>query len=244
MNVDKRSLDRLYGSYASWKSWTSEVGSSTDGRVFAKELRRAGAKPPSRILEIGFGAGQFLNWGRQNGFDMVGIDIVASHVESARAKGHVVHCGDLTETNPFRDDEFDLIVLFDVLEHMVLEQIVALFTEFDRILKPKGRVVARFPNGASPFSGYYQHGDATHRSVLTSGSVDQIAALCGFRVCATHNAAWGIQSPRLRVASALVPLISAGRYCVQSFIGWLFLGRNVPMDPNITVIVDRARDEI
>jgi hypothetical protein len=42
--------------------------------------------------------------------------------------------------------------------------------------------VARVPSGDSPFSGFYQFGDVTHRSLLGSQAVAQLAAISGFDV--------------------------------------------------------------
>jgi SAM-dependent methyltransferase len=53
---------------------------------------------------------------------------------------------------PFRDNSFDVIVALDILEHLRDDQ--AALCEFQRVLKPGGRVVATVPAYKSLWSGH------------------------------------------------------------------------------------------
>lgn len=46
---------------------------------------------------------------------------------------------------PFNDQEFDTVFMLAVLEHIPLDEVDSLFREFNRILKPGGRVVLTTP---------------------------------------------------------------------------------------------------
>ena len=85
--------------------------------------------------------------------------------------------------------QFDLIVLFDVLEHLSLSEIVASFKIFSHLLTPSGKVLARFPNGGSPFGRLHQYGDATHQTVLTGSLIHQIALTAGMELIQQFDAA-------------------------------------------------------
>ena len=71
---------------------------------------------------------------------------------------------------------------FDVLEHLDFDAIAALLQDIKPLLAADGRIIARVPNGDSPFSRAIQYGDITHRSVLGSGSVRQLASRVGLRL--------------------------------------------------------------
>jgi hypothetical protein len=56
--------ERLDRSYLDFKAYHGAVDDRCD-EIFAIELKRAGIHPPARILEIGFGAGHFLDLGEE-----------------------------------------------------------------------------------------------------------------------------------------------------------------------------------
>jgi hypothetical protein len=76
----------------------------------------------------------------------------------------------------------DLVVAFDVLEQLDLNVLLERLRLFRDLLKPGGCLLARTPSGDSPFGRAMQYGDITHRVVLGSSAVEQIAGLCGFDV--------------------------------------------------------------
>jgi len=231
---------QLYRRYSHWKSWSDIEDYKGYHRVFSKEIRRAGVPPGSTILEIGFGQGLFLDWGAANGFKMVGVDIVPEFVEAAKRRGHDVYCGELKNVMASFDNQFDLIVIFDVLEHMTLDEIVSLFKVISRILKNNGRIIARFPNGASPFDRAYQYGDATHQTVLTGPKISQIAALSGLELLSVHNAIRFVRPERAKILRLCLPIASLLRDVFQLSMGLIYFGKNIPLDPNMSVVIKKS----
>jgi hypothetical protein len=67
------------------------------------------------------------------------------------------------------EKSFDLVVAFDVLEHLSIDQIMDTFVQARRLLVDNGAFLVRFPNGDSTLSAPYQHGDSTH--ITTIGSL-------------------------------------------------------------------------
>lgn len=109
-------------------------------------LRRADvAAEPAKILEIGCGKGAMLNHLRGAGHAVTGIDIDAaalSHCqESSPGISVVLACGDAL---PFADGSFDLVLSFDVFEH--IKDSDRHLAQVRRVLKPSGRYVLQTPN--------------------------------------------------------------------------------------------------
>lgn len=157
--------------YQEWKHW----GAEDFGRLctreradFAALMRKAGRefRPGAPVLEIGFGNGTFLEFGRERGWQMHGTEVNPGLLESARRKGFVVtHTESL---RPFPSDSFELVAAFDVLEHISLQDLPGFLHEVRRVLREKGVFMARFPNGDSPFGLHVQNGDPTHKTAIGS----------------------------------------------------------------------------
>ncbi|NIP99069.1 MAG: methyltransferase domain-containing protein, partial [Nitrospinaceae bacterium] len=98
-----------------------------------------------KLLDIGCGAGFFLDAARDRGWTPYGIDIVPDFVRFARDELRLshVHCLPLEQTE-FADDFFDAVVLWDLIEH--LPHPGACLREIHRILRPGGLVVLWTPN--------------------------------------------------------------------------------------------------
>jgi 2-polyprenyl-3-methyl-5-hydroxy-6-metoxy-1,4-benzoquinol methylase len=230
---------QFYDDYLAFKSWDDERTAVLD-EIFAIEAGRAGITPPAAALEIGFGPGHFLDWAAAKGYRTTGVEIIASLVESAARRGHRALLGLPREVLDPAVDRFDLIVAFDVLEHLTVEEIVDLLRFAASLLNPGGRLLARFPNGASPFGAFYQTGDVTHVTVLSAGRIRQIGLSAGLSLVAAFNSARPVASHARRV------LAQKARYVVrdllETFIGRLYFGSVVPLDPNITVVLGKAQE--
>jgi len=175
----------IYKTYVKWKDWDQTKFASftkLDALYFLQELNCSGILLNNnlKILEIGFGNGTFAGWAKANSLDYMGIEINPELVQRACEHGisAVIASGDLREAIPQRT--FDVIVAFDVIEHMDLNDIINLLEQIRCLLKQGGLFIARIPSGDSPFSGAIQYGDITHRTILGSSAVRQLAAIIGF----------------------------------------------------------------
>lgn len=242
MPRDTRPL--FYSRYIEWKAWGG-VGHEPAHLVeeFEIEVRRAGLPPGAAILEIGFGGGEFLDWARAAGYRPTGIDINPGVVAAAQERGHEVHQGDAKEVLESYHETFDAIVCLDVLEHQTLPELVDYFSVLTSRLKQGGKIIARFPNGASPFGRLYQYGDATHMTVLTGALMNQLAMLSGMTVLGEYNAARSARGPGGRglkdsvVARKLAYMM---RDAVSSILSLIYFGRIVPFDPKMTVVIGQV----
>jgi len=229
-----QSLELIHAAYPDWRRAHIKADFAIEHYIFARECARLSLPTGARILEVGFGEGLFLDWARDRGFDIEGIDISDAFVGAALARGHNARRGTLTDESesdtPAR--RYDAIMCFDVLEHMTFDELIAFFAAARRRLASKGVICARFPNGGSPFGRFNQNGDVTHRVALTGLSVDQLARTAGLGVNGVFNAVRVLNFKRPRT---LV------RCCVMSMIeyvlGRLYYGTRVPLDPNLVVHV-------
>lgn len=112
-------------------------------RIFTQVLDRELPEHDARqVLEIGCGAGGMLAMLKPYG-TVSGLDIDREYLEFCRERGFArVLCGSGYEL-PFADASFDLVCLFDTLEH-IPEEVQAL-REVARVLKPGGRLLISVP---------------------------------------------------------------------------------------------------
>lgn len=173
--------------YILWKDWANEAGkfgsfSLGDAYYFKGQLAKVKAFPNSsaRILEIGFGNGSFLGYSRSMGWTITGIEINKMLVNLANELNFDVYHGSSLEI--FQDDSFDLIIAFDVLEHLPEASISQMMLDIKRIATNGAIFIARFPNGDSPFGLPSQNGDITHLSSIGTGKVNYYVKKMGAKL--------------------------------------------------------------
>jgi SAM-dependent methyltransferase len=226
----------VYKNYRSWKQWEERRVLPTEPLLHQIELDRSGIEPPAALLEIGYGDGTFLRHALARGHAVAGVELADDGVEALRGLGIDARAGSVAD---FDDRSFALVVAFDVFEHMPAAEILETLRQVRRVLVPGGRLLARFPNAASPFGAINQFGDITHRTALSGQSFTQLAAVAGFKTVLVANAAWTWRGNSL-AGSILKPLALAARRCIELVLGFVYFGRLVPLDPEVTVIVESA----
>ncbi|WP_299983922.1 class I SAM-dependent methyltransferase [Desulfobacula sp.] len=228
--------DKLLKNYQKRKLWYGNNSFLECAEVFEIETARAGVKEGDDILEIGFGEGLFFDWARESGSNIIGVEINRDLYSLAKERGHTVYLGDTQEVLYDLDKKFDGIFLFDVLEHLTLEEISSLFDFFQTILGKKGKILARVPNGGSPFGRLLQNSDATHVTALTGAKIQDIAQLSGLEVKGIYN---GARTKKSGVHKnwILKWIAYKVRDVIQLAIGYLYYGENIPLDPNLTIVV-------
>jgi 2-polyprenyl-3-methyl-5-hydroxy-6-metoxy-1,4-benzoquinol methylase len=121
--------------------------------TFKKSLigisRRHGIKPETarRVLDVGCAGGAFPKAAHDMGFDVVGVEPSKWLAEQGKALyGLDVRPGLLHEQS-FPDQSFDIICLWDVIEHLTNPHEVV--GNIHRLLKPGGYLIINFPDYGS-----------------------------------------------------------------------------------------------
>jgi ubiquinone/menaquinone biosynthesis C-methylase UbiE len=101
------------------------------------------------ILEVGFGSGlTFLNlnnlYQKIYGLDLTCDVNVVKEVFAARDVHPDLRNGDVLRM-PYKDDQFDTVLLISILEHLKPQELEQAFIEIKRVLKPGGQVVYGVP---------------------------------------------------------------------------------------------------
>lgn len=232
-------------SYIQWKAWSADTFgkvSPEDDLLFTCEVRRAGVDlgKTSRVLEIGFGNGSFAAWVLRQTPHYVGTENNERLVERALAAGIEAYPATTDLTSIAKGRSFDLIAVFDVLEHLDMVEITKLLDASCRCLSPDGRLVIRVPSGDSPFSGRLMHGDITHKTCLGTLAFQQLAVLGGLEVVTIRDSAFPVLG--LGVVSSMVRFIIAiARALFSSMIRIVYFGnKSAVISPNLVAILRRS----
>lgn len=225
-------MTEVAGAYQSWKGWTSSGFGSTapwEQNYFDWHVGRAFGKAAGlKILEIGFGNGNFLGWARRGGHDATGIELDADLVATAQAAGFRAEAG--LSTLLSGGELFDLIAAFDVLEHIDEDSLVAYLRDLSRLLRPEGRMIFRFPNGDSPFGRVHQHGDLTHVTTIGSYKFAQLCNIVGLQILASGDIPpWTARGPAHPLQGFWR---QAGRSLVERFFASTYFGQRHSLTPN------------
>jgi SAM-dependent methyltransferase len=158
-----------------------------------------------RLLEIGPGAGFFLEEARAAGFAPHGIELNPAQVEFIRGRG--IPCVAETAAQAFAGQSFEVIYHCDVISH--LHDPIAEFRAMHGRLGERGLLLfetgnlgdvrldrlARVPR--------FQYPD--HLFFLSTGNIASLLALSGFELLAMHRYSLGADLLRWRLSAMLKP---------------------------------------
>ena len=201
---------------------------------------------PMRLLEIGFGNGSFLSWARGEGHTVYGLEINEQQRNAARNSGFIVADTLDAVAALSGPGSFDGIVAFDVLEHLPIAQLSKLLSDLRCLLKQGGWILARFPNGDSPFGRRNQHGDLTHVTTLGEMAMRQLASATGLQLLSVGSQCVPVR--RIGAKRAVVALLSLAlrgliEAPIQLLLNAYYPGevRWFPLAPNLVVLLASPR---
>ena len=100
-----------------------------------------------RVLDVGCSFGYFLRLCDELGWETHGVDISRYAIDTAKVNTKAqlyLHDIENVRKSPFKEDSFDLITMFEVIEHLACPAMA--LEELNRILKNNGRLVMATPN--------------------------------------------------------------------------------------------------
>ncbi len=190
--------DRLYQSYVS-SGQAADLGDALSAQSFfrprAPYLRQVIRRfvPPDRqlkIVDLGCGTGAGLYFLKLAGYmNLSGVDVSGEQIEQAHRLGLTEatqgQLGSfLAEATP---ESIDVVLLFDVVEHLSREEIFPMLDGVYRILRMGGRCIVHVPNAEGLYGMRIRYGDLTHELAFTPQSLRQLLATVGFRVVQTFE---------------------------------------------------------
>lgn len=138
-----------------------------------------------KILELGCGAGYFLRYLKELGYNNVrGVDISPQQIAVAKKQGieDLIIESDIFEFLNNTSDNFDMICAFHVLEHLYKEEILQLLSMIYIRLNKGGFLIIEVPNAGSPlFGSQNRYVDFTHEIGFTATSLKDVIYIAGFR---------------------------------------------------------------
>jgi 2-polyprenyl-3-methyl-5-hydroxy-6-metoxy-1,4-benzoquinol methylase len=133
--------------YGSGRRFTGAVEWLLDGLHNYRAHQIEQHQKPGKVLDIGCGRGLLLNKLRQRGWTPLGMELSDNAADYARNRlGLPVLTQPLEEIH-FPENEFDLVILWHVLEHVQSPR--DMVREVARILKPGGTLLVAVPNFGS-----------------------------------------------------------------------------------------------
>lgn len=154
-------------------------------RQFDREFRDVtGATPSMSVLEIGCGTGLLLRYLEDRGYARIaGIDMDENLLEVlSDLKSTEIHAGDAASVlaEHFAGQRFDRIVMFDVIEHIEMPDLIPLLKTLRDYLTDDGVLLLRVPNIESPWGLRMFFGTFDHVTPLGPGRLRELAMLTGW----------------------------------------------------------------
>lgn len=174
-----------------WEAYRAEQVTEARHNVHAHAMRWIAERhaAPGLLVDVGCGGGAFLTACRAAGWKGIGYDPSAAAVSHARSLGLEAEARPWPPC-PLRDETVDAVTFINVLDHL-LDPFEAL-REARRVLRPRGVVYIRVPNG--PF----------HARLLTSGLLRPLRRLAVFHLYGFSRRSFLYHLPRLGFTDAMV----------------------------------------
>lgn len=142
----------------------------------------------AKILDVGCGRGEFLQLLIENGYvNFLGIDIGESCIEYCRKNitSNVKLINNLQSFLRKNENAYQLITMFDVIEHFTKEEILELIPLLKGSLTKGGYLIVQTINEANLFT-LHRYGDLTHEVGFNEFSLAQLARLVEFSEYKIH----------------------------------------------------------
>lgn len=136
-----------------------------------------------RILDLGCGLGSYIVAAKKCGYsNVVGVDGSTSCADFCNSHGIDCSCEEALDYLKKHENEFDVIMFNDVIEHFTKDEAIDITLALKKALKDNGVALIKTDNMANPFtsiSGRYM--DMTHEFCYNEKSLKQLLYAVGFK---------------------------------------------------------------
>lgn len=208
--------ERLYLHYLATHRGTAVAEAQTFANLALPYFKRIQnlipADKSTRVLDLGCGCGGHLYCLKRFGYThLEGIDRSPEQVAGAHSLGlNFVKEGDIFDHLVQRQSESaDVVLAFDVIEHLKKEEAFQFADEVFRVLAPGGVFILHLPNGEGFLFGSVAFNDLSHELILTKGSLGQLLRCAGFSQVEAFEDSPIVHGP-----------VSAARYLIWKAVSW------------------------
>ena len=113
----------------------------------------------------------------------------------------------------------------NVFEHIPYRELTGMCGKIANALKPGGFLVARFPNGDSPFSLPIQNADPTHVHSIGSGIAHELMRVSGLEVVELRAP---YETPVTLKSKIALPFKRLMRSLLTTYVRFTYLGASTP----------------
>ena len=160
-------------------------------KLVSKWLPKAG-----RILDVGCAAGYFLQVAQQHGHDVHGVELseaIAKQAIDSLGPERVFNgfLDDAATARNWQDQSFDLVTIWDVIEHVPEPQ--SLLASIKKLIKPGGKLLLETQNVDSKLANrlgkrwhHYKHDE--HLYHFNPSTISKLLSDCGYNVLTCGSA--------------------------------------------------------
>lgn len=135
-----------------------------------------------KVLDYGCAFGSLVYYLKTHFEDVYGVDASEHQIEVAKRHGlpvDVLPIGDFPSWCASNTDTFDIIFLFDVLEHIPVSDQIVFMRLLSGTLKESGLIYIKVPNANSLLASRWRYIDWTHLSSFTECSLEFVCLNSG-----------------------------------------------------------------
>ncbi len=137
----------------------------------------------AKILDVGCGKGYLLMTLKHFGYQNIqGIDIDKGQIEGCKALSLPgIYVPDTITFLADHDEEYDLVFLCDVLEHIRKDDTITFAQSIQKTIKKDGLLFCKVPNANNIIASRYRYNDWTHHTSFTEVSLAFVLYNAGFK---------------------------------------------------------------
>ena len=171
--------DEQFYSYFS-EMWAEgyEDGLAQQHNAYCPHLKKNHKLP---FLDIGCGAGEFIQFLNTQGISAIGIDSDANEVIRAKNRGLNVHCVDAMSYLKENKESFSGITLIEVIEHLPPDSLAPLLTAIINSLASGGIALLETINAKNQMAFNTFYSDPTHTRPIPSDYLVFLMQWTGFK---------------------------------------------------------------
>lgn len=137
----------------------------------------------AKICDMACGIGETVNSLKWDGYtNVIGVDFDNENVQFCRKQGLNVVQGSIYEYFKDKKNEFDVIILNDIIEHIEKNRVIAVLKDIKASLCENGILIIKTVNAANPFlASASRYMDFTHEIIYDEFSIRDILLIAGFQ---------------------------------------------------------------